>query len=115
MLKILVLLSRIFSITTSVRVSEIKYINKNGEILSDLKITDLKDWSSEQSQMIDNGFSHTLSANEPIRISKDYICLDGHHRLAVLKDRNMDINVTVEKEPFLNVKHIRKIIDKFGN
>ena len=64
--------------------------------LIDIKNHDYNNWNDEQlkleKSLEENGYNE--NCEEPIIITKDFICLNGHHRLSLMaKNKNQLINI----------------------
>lgn len=102
MIRILLIIFYFIRIKKKVKLSEIKFILDEDTLQkkSNIKLSDINDWSEEQLELKDTilkgGYIDGLGGY-PL-ITKDNICLDGHHRIVLLKNyKEEDYEITVNK------------------
>ena len=115
---ILVLFLTIFSYKVKIKICDIRFINlKNGLIkIPSISVSDLK-WSKEQleikSQILKGNYIDTYGSH--IKVTKDNICFNGHHRLSVLKQvKPPNYEIVVHKLLLVNF-NIVKLVIKYLN
>lgn len=116
--KLIIILAWLISYKKTVKLGDIKYIldKKTMEKTNTIDKKYLK-WNKEQKKIknvITNG-GYDQNNNPPI-ITKDNICIDGHHRLFVLKQTQKDdFRVKVKKIWLLNWVTFHKEYQKIKN
>lgn len=100
--KIIILLAFITKYKTKIR-------------LGDIKITDFDmQWSNEQkeieSKILDGGYIEGYNNDYP-KITRDKVCIDGHHRISTLKKiKSDDYMVVVDKVWLLKWSTLHNIV-----
>ena len=94
--KLLIVILLQFSYRKKININKIYCIRgKNLEKTTDFN--GYSTWSEEQLDMKKNILKKGYNERPYILISKDNICIDGHHRLEVLKEINPDCYIKIKK------------------
>lgn len=101
----------LFNSNKKMRLGDLKFVS-NKKTLSVDNTTDITDWSDEQLELkkkILNG-GYVDGFGSPITITRDNICVDGHHRLSLLKElKSPDYVITVKKLHLIKWSRLYKL------